>query len=126
ADVEAGVVDGVAADARQQPLGGEGGRGAETERRRAPGAAQLLHGRGEAAEALLQQGQRRRAGGGQRQRPVAAVEQGDAEMLLEVLDLVADRGRADMQLARRLAETGMAGGGPRGLLREWGGGHLRR
>src|SRR5215216_6891435 len=62
----------------------------------------------------------------QRQRTVLADEQANAELFLQPLDLVADRGLRDVQLERRLRKTQMPGRGlkrPQSIQRRQPGGH---
>ena len=89
----------------QQPIGGE---------------PQIVEGGADAGEVI----HRLRR---QRQRPVLADEQADAELFLQPLDLMADRGLRDVQLGRRLREAQMPGGGLEGaqsIQRRQPGGHL--
>ena len=62
----------------------------------------------------------------QRQRTVLADEQANAELFLQPLDLVADRGLRDVQLGRRLRKTQMPGRGlerAQSIQRRQPGGH---
>ena len=96
---------------RHQPLGGQRGRGADGQPPVVIGAAQS---RGGAVQVL-----ERGADGRQIvlrlprqfQRAVAADEQGDAELLLQPADLMADRGLGDVQFGGRAREAQVASGG---------------
>jgi hypothetical protein len=72
--------------------------------------AQQVDGFGQLVETVPQGGQGGLAGLGQPEGPGQAVEQGHLEQFLERLDLVADRGRRDVQLGRRLGEAEVPAG----------------
>ena len=94
--------------AGHQPFGGERGGGADGQQPVAIGAAQPGGG---AAQVLERAAHRRQVGlrlACQLQRAVAAHEQGDAELLLQPADQVADRGLGDVQLVRGAGEAEMA------------------
>ena len=62
----------------------------------------------EALEAFAQLGQKRLAGAGQFEAPLQASEQPQPQDPLQPLDLVAYRGRGDVQLPRRRRKASMA------------------
>jgi len=95
----------------QKPFGGERGQGRDRQHTVVVLAQQLVGGEPEivergpdAREVIL--GLRR-----QGQRAVLPDKQGDSELLLQPLDLMADRGLRHVQLGRRLGEAQMPGGG---------------
>jgi hypothetical protein len=72
--------------------------------------AHLLDPLGQLVEALNERRQGCLAGIGQAQRPGQPAEQGYPEQFFQRLDLMADRGRRDVQFGRRLGEAEVAGG----------------
>ena len=94
-----------AVEARQQPFAGEGRRDAHRQHAAPPDAADPRHRGGDALERRADAGKADLGRVGQRQHPIGAVEQGDAEIGLEHLHLVADRGRRDVELVARPDEA---------------------
>ena len=86
-----------AAQPREQPESAERGKDADAEPRRA--AIDRPRCLLDAAESLARRGRQRFAGRREAQRPRQPLEQADAQLLLQVPDLVADRGLRDVQLA---------------------------
>jgi len=104
-DIDIGVPLLKPVQAQDKPLGGKGRRCGHSQ---CPGIVmrtQPLHRRLNAAKRFRQPRQQHLRRRGQLNRTVHAVEQHDAEVLLQRVDLMADRGRGDMQLVRSLAET---------------------
>ena len=94
---------------QDQPFGGQGGRCGHGQ---SPGVVvrpQSPDRRLDAGKGLGKPGQQHSSRGGELDRPVHAVKQPDPEILLQGMDLMADRGRRDMELVGGLAEAHMAG-----------------
>jgi hypothetical protein len=88
-----------------------------------------LRGRHQPLEGIAQRRQIAGAGGRQFQAARAALEQHDAEILLELLDQAADRALRDMQLPRGAGEAQMPPGdleGAQGVERGQAVGRLRK
>ena len=75
-------------------------------------------------EARLQAGVERLACRRQGDRPHAAVEEFEAQMIFQSANLVAERSRRDVQLHRRLGQAEMPGGGLESAKRVKRGGAL--
>ena len=101
-------------DPGHQPLGGEGGGGRDRDQAAGLQVPDPGDPGGQVVEAVAQVRQGRLAGLGQPDRPLAALEQGHAQIVLQALDLMADGGGGHVQLLRRLGEAEMAGGGLEG------------
>jgi hypothetical protein len=113
------------AQARHQPLGGERRGGGQGQAAAVDGGGQQGCGLGQAVEGLAQGGQGGLGGVGQQQALGRALEQGRADIVLQVLDLLADGAGRHRQLVGGAAEVQVARGG---LERAQGvqGGSLRR
>ena len=103
-----------AGDARQQPFGRERGQRRHGQdvvvipaQQLVGRQPQVIEGGPDSREVLL----RRR---GEGERAVLADEQGDAQLFLQPLDLMADRGLRDVQLGSGLGKAQMPGGGLEG------------
>jgi hypothetical protein len=110
-------------DARHQPVGGEGDRRGDGEFAGAALAADVGGHVGDVLQAHRDGPVQPLAFAREAQAPRLAVEQGDAEMVLEELDLAADRGLGDVELLRRAGEIGVPG---RGLEHHQGIGRRKR
>ncbi len=111
AHVDFGTGDRKSVEPRRQPFRGEAGRRADHEHAR---VAQRIEARQRVAdkkEARLQAGEERLACRRQGDRPHAAVEQFEAQMILQSANLVAQGSGRDVQLQRRLGQAEMPGGG---------------
>ena len=105
ADLDVRMPDAETLESGHQPHGAERGADADGQHPALAVGAHLLDPLGQLVEALAERRQGRLAGIGEAQRPGQAAEQGYLEQLFERLDLVADRGRRDVQLGRRLGEA---------------------
>src|SRR5690242_2397692 len=94
-----------ALQARDQPQRGKAGRGGDRELARAVGGAQLVGRRLQPLQHVGRNALERLAAFGQSERARAPLEQPDAEMVLERLDLPAHRRLGDEKLLRRLREA---------------------
>jgi hypothetical protein len=99
------------AQARHQPLGGERGGGGQGQAAAVDGGGQQAGGLGQAVEGLAQGGQGGLGGVGQQQALGRALEQGRADIVLQVLDLLADGAGRHRQLVGGAAEVQVARGG---------------
>jgi len=102
---------GKAGEARYQPERSERSRGGH---RKWPAPATRLEpagGRAHGGHYLRGGGIELLAGVGQREGAMAAVKQGDAELVFQLLDLPAHRGLGEEQLLARLGERQVPGGG---------------
>ena len=111
---------------RQQPFGGERGQRRDGQHMVVVFAEQAVGRKPEIVERSADAGEIFLRLLRQRQRAVLADEQTNAELFLQPLDLMADRGLRDVQLGRRLGEAQMPGGGlkrPQSIQRRQPGGH---
>ncbi len=99
---------------RHQPDISERGADADRDRPAALAAEQVLGAGGQVVEGLADDRQVAVAGVGQAQRARQPGEERGPQPLLELLDLLADRGRGDVQFLRRFGEAGVTGGGLEG------------
>ena len=107
-DLDMGLLEPV--QAHHQPFGGEGGRSGD---RQGPGivmGAQPAHRGMDAGKGFAEAGQQDARRGGQLDRAVEAVKQPDPEILLERVDLMADRGRRHAEFVGGFAEAHQPGG----------------
>ena len=72
---------------------------------------------GESVETFAQNVKERSGVGGERDLPGLALEKPNAQIPLQRADLVADRGRRDRKLGRRMLEAAMTGSGLKGSKR---------
>ena len=103
-----------------QPFGGKRGRGGDRQGAGVVMGAQPPDRGLYAGEGFRQSRQQYPCRGGQLDRTVEAVEQPDAEVLFQRMNLMADRGRGDVELVGGLAETGQPGGRFEGAQRAQG------
>lgn len=107
AQIDRGVRDLEAAEARHQPRGGERGRGAEGQGLRPRERRHPLHRLGDLAKRAANLRQKDPARLGQFQRPVQATEQLRAEAMLEQGDLLAHRARCHPEVTGGLGHAGV-------------------
>jgi len=110
ADLDVRVPDAETLESGHQPHGAERGADADGQHPALAVGAHLRDPLGQLVEALAERRQGRLAGIGQAQCPGQAAEQGHLEEVLERFDLVADRGRRDVQLGGGLGEAEEARG----------------
>ena len=111
AHVDFGIGDRKAIEPRRQPLRGEAGRRADHEHARVARRLEARQRVPDMKKARLQAGVERLACRRQGDRPHAAVEEFDAQMIFESANLVAEGAGCDVQLQRRLGQAEMSGGG---------------
>ncbi len=104
-DVDLGLGLFELAQARHQPLGGERGGGGQGQAAAVDGGGQQAGGLGQAVEGLAQGGQGGLGGVGQQQALGRALEQGRADIVLQVLDLLAHGAGRHRQLVGGAAEV---------------------
>ena len=97
------------AQSRHQPLGGERGRHGHCQPPPIHGGGEHGGGLGQTIERLAQGRQGDLRGVGEQQPLGRAFEEGHADEVFQVLDLLADRARGHRQLVRRAAEVQMPG-----------------
>jgi hypothetical protein len=120
ADLELRVQRLEAAEPARQPLGGDRGRGADGERAAEALLTHPLHAGDQLVERAAHRGQQKLPLVGQEQPTIEPAEQLGAQVLLERLDLVADRGLGHEQLLGRLGEAQQARRGLEGAQRvQW-------
>ena len=105
AGLDIGVLRQEAVEARHQPLGGQAGRGADHQDAVLPAAAEPVQRLADRLEARLHAGKDEARRLGELDGTGAAVEQLEAQDLLQPADLMAERGRRHVQLLRRLGEA---------------------
>src|SRR6185437_15460434 len=108
-ELDPGMALGEAPHPGRQPAGAEGGGGGDGEDLLA--AADVAEGPAQDLEGLGRGGLQALSLPGQRQAPGGPAEEGDAELLPQGADLVADRGLGHIQLLSRLSEAQMPCGG---------------
>ncbi len=103
-----------ASQARHQPLGGEGGGGRDGEAASVLGGGQQRRGLGQAVERFSQGGKRGLGRVGEQEALGGALEQRSPDIVLQVLDLLADGARRHRQFVGGAAEIHMPRGGLEG------------
>src|SRR6185437_7461032 len=102
------------AQSRHQPLGGEGGRGGQRQAPPVDRGGQQGGGFGQSVEGFAQGGKGGLGGVGQQQALGRALEERRADIVLQVLDLLADSAGRHRQLVGGAAEVQVARGGLEG------------
>jgi hypothetical protein len=103
--------------AETQPLGGEGGGDRDGQAPAIDRGGEHRGGLGQPVEGFAQRRQRDLGGVGEQQALGGAFEQRSPDIVLEILDLLADRARRHRQLVGGAAEVQMAGRGLEGAQR---------
>ena len=117
ARIDIGVLGQETIQPRHQPLGSQAGRRAHHQHPLPAALVQLIDGHAQALEGRADAGLNQACSLGQLDGTRAAHEQLQAEQVLQPADLVAERGRRDVQFFRRLGEAQMACGRLEGAQR---------